>query len=114
MARKNRKRMYGAGTVVPPRNTGGTWSIRWREGKRRRSQGGFTTRDMAERVLARIAGEAALGRAGLPPDPKTAATLGVAAEPFLARRELTHRAGKEDGYRWKKHLSPHFGHLRPA
>jgi len=30
------------------------------------------------------------------------------------RRKLTHRAGAEDGYRWKKHLAPHVGHLKPG
>jgi integrase len=59
-------------------------------------------------------GEIAQGRAGLPPDPKLAPLLGVAAEEMLRRRKLTHRAGTEDGYRWRKHLAPHFAHRRPA
>jgi integrase len=114
MARRRRKRAYGAGQVVPPRVPGGPWLIRWREGARRRSKGGFATRELAERVLAKIAGDAAVGRAGLPADPRSAPTLAVLAEQFLDRRDLTHRAAGCDRYRWNKHLKPHFGHLKPG
>ncbi|HKB75723.1 MAG TPA: hypothetical protein VKC58_03945, partial [Myxococcales bacterium] len=30
------------------------------------------------------------------------------------RRKLTHRAANCDRYRWKKHIEPHFGHLKPS
>lgn len=113
MASRRRKRSYGSGQIIPPRAPGGTWRIRWREGARRRRQGGFATRELAERVLARLAGEAAQGRSGLRPDPRGMPTLGVLAEDFIARRKLTHRVGTTDNYRWTLHLAPHFGHLRP-
>ncbi len=114
MPARRRKRSYGSGQVVPPRVTGGSWAVRYREGDRRCFRGGFESREMAERVLARLAGDAAVGRSGLPPDPRGAPTLGALAPGFLDRRKLTHRAADCDRYRWEKHLKPHFAHLRPA
>jgi integrase len=64
--------------------------------------------------LARVSGEHAAGRALLPPDPKRSPTLGPLPEAFLERRKTTHRAAYTDAYRWRKHLAPHFAHLRPA
>jgi integrase len=61
-----------------------------------------------------VLGDLAQGRNGLPLDPRRAPRLGELAGPFLDRRKLTHRAGFEDGYRWRKHLGPHFDHLRPS
>ncbi len=90
------------------------WSVRWREGGWRRFRGGFESKALAERVLAHIRGELAIGRAGLPPDPKVVPTLAKLAEDFLDRRKLTHRAAEGDRYRWKKHLKPHFGACRPG
>jgi integrase len=69
---------------------------------------------MAERVLSRMAGDVAMGRAGLPPDPKDAPTLAVLAKAFLDRRALTHRAAGCDRGRWNKHLAPYLGHYRPG
>jgi integrase len=77
-------------------------------------RGGFATRDDAERVLDRILGDLAQGRTGLPGDPRRGPRLGDLAPDFLARRKLTHRAGAEDGYRWRKHLGPTFDRLRPG
>lgn len=114
MGSRRRKRSYGSGQLIPPRVPGGTWAVRFREGSKRVKRGGFATREIAERVLARIAGEAAVGRSGLPPDPREAPTLGELAPEFLDRRDLTHRAAAIDRLRWKNHLAPHFGHLRPA
>lgn len=114
MARRRRKRSYGSGQVVAPRVVGGTWTIRYRDGAARRKRGGFESREMAERVLARVAGDAAVGKAGLPPNPRTVPTLGDLAAGFLERRDLTHRAADCDRGRWKNHLAPHVAHLRPA
>lgn len=113
MARR-RKRAYGSGQVVPPRVLGGTWGVRWYDGARRRFRGGFANRELAERVLAHMAGQIAVGRAGLPADPREAPYLGDLAGDFLDRRALTHRAAQDDRYRWEKHLKPHFAHLRPG
>jgi integrase len=105
-----RRRTRGTGEVF---QENGTWSVRWREGGRRRYRGGFETKALADRVLARIRGELAIRRAGLPPDPKTVPSLGELAPDFFDRRKLTHRAAAEDRYRWNKHLAPWFGARRP-
>jgi integrase len=109
---KRRRRQWGKGSVDLAEN--GTWKIRWREGGRRRTRGGFATRDDAERVLAKALGDLAQGRTGLAPDPRSTPRLDDLAADFLERRKLTHRTGAEDGYRWRKHLAPHFGRLRPG
>lgn len=114
MAPRRRKRSHGSGQVIAPRVAGGPWAIRYREGDKRQFRSGFETREMAERVLARIAGDAAVGRAGLPPNPREAPTVATLATDFLERRKLTNRAGHDDHLRWKKHIGPHFGHLRPG
>lgn len=103
MARRRRRRPHGGGQLVPSELPGGTWGIRWREAGKRHYQRGFATREIAERVLARIAGDVAVGRAGLPRDQKGVPELGVVAGPFLERRDLTHRAASTDRLRWKKH-----------
>ena len=108
---KRRRRQWGNGSV---RRRGGSWQLRWVEGGRRRARSGFRTRDEAERVLAKIMGDIAQGRTGLPPDPRGVPTLAVLAEPFLTARDATHRAADMDRIRWRKHLAPHFGHLRPS
>lgn len=90
------------------------WGIRWYDGTLRRFRGGFATRELAERVLAHMMGEQAVGRAGLPPNPRAAPLLGDLAPDFLERREVTHRTAQDDRYRWNKHLKPHFAHLRPG
>jgi integrase len=107
MARRTR----GTGEVF---QENGGWSIRWRENGRRRYRGGFASKMQAERFLARRRGELAIRSSGLPPDPKTVPTLGELAPDWLERRELTHKAAAEDGYRWHKHLAPWFGARRPA
>lgn len=114
MARPKRKRQHGSGQVVQPSTPGGTWGIRYRDGARRTYRGGFPSRDMAEAVLKKVAGDMVMGRAGLPPDPRSFPTLSEEAKDWLERRKLTHRAWLDDRIRWTKHLEPHFGHLRPA
>src|SRR5205823_5099989 len=63
---------------------------------------------------ARVLGDLAQGKTGLPADPKAAPKLGELVTDFLERRKRTHRAGAEDGSRWRKHVAPSFDHLRPA
>lgn len=99
---------------MPPKLLGGPWSILWRDGSKRRYRGGFETRELAERVLARLAGDAAMNRAGLPPDPRNELTVGEYSKRFLDRREKTHRAGDCDRGRWKNHVGPFFDHLKPS
>src|SRR6266851_10069499 len=109
MARAKKRRQWGSGEV---HQIATGWQIRWRENGRRRSAA-YATRDDAERVLAKIRGDIAQGRTGLPPDPRGLPTLGELAAKIIERRALTHRSADCDGYRWHKHLAPHFGHLKP-
>jgi integrase len=112
MARRKARRGYGQGAVEQATN--GTWRIRWRENGQRRRAAGFPTRDAAERVLATVLGRVAQDRAGMPADLRGVPTLGALSANWLKRRELTHRAAKDDRRRWDKHLAPHFAHLKPA
>ncbi|HEX9048979.1 MAG TPA: site-specific integrase [Anaeromyxobacter sp.] len=112
MARARKRRQWGKGEVYP--STSGTWGIRWREGGRRRRRAGFATREDAERVLAKVLGEIAQERAGMPPDSRSFPTLAELAEDWLDRRDKTHRAATDDRCRWNKHLRPAFGHLRAS
>jgi hypothetical protein len=53
-----RKRQYGSGEVF---QDGRGWVIRWREDGRRRSRAGLPSREIAERLLAKVLGEVAQG-----------------------------------------------------
>lgn len=109
MAKRRRSRRKGSVFQSSP----GSWAIRWTEGTKRRSRAGFPDRDTAQRVLDKVVGELAQGRTGLPPNPSHVPTLAVLGQPVIDRRKVTHRTGAEDAGRWKKHLVPHFGHLKP-
>jgi integrase len=113
MAPRRKKRQYGAGQVVPPKVKGGTWGIRYRADGQRKRQGGFATEDIARRVLAQVAGALALDRAGLPRDRSLIPTFAEEADEFFKRRKLTHRAADEDYSRWKNHIAPFFGSMKP-
>lgn len=112
MARKKRKRPHGMGSVYQ-RGPGNFW-IKWRENGRVRYAHGYATRELADRVLAKIVADLAAGRAGLPPDPKGLPTLAALADDWLDRRKLTHRSAKDDVGRWNNHLKAHFGNARPT
>jgi integrase len=65
-------------------------------------------------VLAKVLSDIAMGKPSQPLDTGDAPTLADLAEPWLKRREKTHRAWQDDRCRWKLHLGPHFGRLRPV
>ncbi len=113
MSEKRRKRrQWGNGSI--DRAANGTWKIRWCEAGKRKTRGGLRSRDDAERVLAKVLGDIAQGRSGLPADPASIPKLGELAPDYFERRKRTHRAGFEDASRWRKHVAPYFEHLRPA
>jgi integrase len=92
-----------------PRN----WWIKWREGGRIRYKGGFESPELAEQIRAKIVGDIAAGRAGLPQDEPNAPTLADLADAWLERRTLTTRSVRFDKLRWKNHLRPFFGGTKP-
>lgn len=105
-----RRRPKGSGTIL---KSGREWAIRY--GPRRAStyEGGFRSKLEAEQRLAMLRVEAMQNRLGVAADPRKVPTLGELAVDWLKRRKETHAAGAEDGSRWKRHLAPAVGHLRP-
>lgn len=110
MARKQRRRGFNQGSI---RKRGNSWSICWRENGRR-CFASAPDEDTAKKMLAKIVSDVALGRVGIAPDKSNAPTLGELAEKWLERREKTHRAASDDRCRWRVHLEPAFGRLRPS
>lgn len=110
MPRKKARRPHGLGSIT---KRGDRFLVRWHEGGKRRSAT-FPTRELAERVLAKISGDLAQGRAGLPPTPSEVPTLQELAAKWLERRDETHRAARDDRSRWTQHLGPYFGRMRPS
>jgi integrase len=109
MARKPRKRPSGQGTIW---ERGGNFWIQWRENGRRRSAK-HSSRETAKEVLAKIVADVERVGAGLPVKKPLAPLLSVLAKDWLARREKTHRAWRDDKNRWNKHLGPFLGSRRP-
>lgn len=103
MPRKRRKRLYGTGTIF---ERGGRFVVQVRRNGRRLTKT-VSTREIAETVLARWR---ELEEKAPTPEVPTLAELAAA---WLERRKLTHRSHDHDRLRWKNHLAPRIGHLRP-
>lgn len=104
------KRSYGEGGIS---RDGDRWRIRWREGGRRRSST-HATRELALAALRGVVGDIARGKAGLGPDPAAAKRLGVLAADWFAGRAGPHNRNNDDERRkFRNHLEPSFGRLRP-
>jgi integrase len=80
----------------------------------RRYRGGLATRELAERVLAKLQADGAASEFGLQITTKESGTLGEHAVGFLERRKRTHAAADINVGQWKNHLAPTFGALRPG
>ena len=109
MARRPRRRNWGTGTIT---TSGKRWALRWYENGRRRFKT-YATRELAEKVLAKIVRDMAVGGAGLPRDYDESPNLDALATPWIERRKKTHRSAKDDRCRWKLHLGPAFGRMKP-
>lgn len=110
MPRKPRKRTYKTGNITPQ---GRRWRYRWRVGGKRFSATA-ATRELAEVGLAEKVAAAARGEVSLRPDPKVGKTLAELFEKnWIEHRKVSHRDWRNDANRWKNHLEPRLGHLRP-
>ena len=109
MPRKPRRRTWGTGSLA---ERDGRWWIRWRENGRRVAKS-FASKDLAEEVLAKITRDVAAGDAGLPHDYRETPNLDTLAKSWLERRKATHRSCRDDRSRWKTHLNPAFGKMKP-
>ena len=109
MARKPRRRNWGAGTIT---TSGKRWAARWYENGERQFKS-YATRELAEKVLARVLRDAAVNGAGLPRDYDESPDLDALAKAWIERRVKTHRSATDDRCRWKLHLGPAFGRLKP-
>jgi integrase len=107
--RKPRRRNWGCGTIT---RSGKRFGVRFYVNGRRRHKT-YATRELAEQVLSKIVQEMAVDDAGLHHDYSKSPTLDTLAAAWVERRLQTHRAAKDDGYRWKLHLGPAFGRLKP-
>jgi integrase len=105
-----RRRPRGSGTIV---KKGRTWGIRYGPRGATTYEGGFRTKLEAEQRLTLLRAESMQRRLGAAADPRKVPTLSELATPWLERRKLSHAAGAEDASRWRKHLAPAVGHLRP-
>jgi integrase len=112
MPRPRRKRSYGTGSIryLP----GGRAEIRWRDatGKQRSKT---VDAQLAERALAVRQGDLARVEAGVERDPKAIPTLSVLAEEWFSGREgPANRNNDDERRKWKNHLEPELGRLRPS
>lgn len=108
--RRLTRRPYGGGTVYEKRP--GAWVVAWRESGRRRYSRALPTRELAEAVRAKLA-------AGLEAEAAGAETVEVPplsfhGDEWIKRREVTHRAWRDDRSRWRRHVRPILGPLQPA
>jgi integrase len=91
--------------------------VQWREGKGGpRKFARYPDEKTARKVLPQILANVASGRAGLPEPPKVdTTTLAELAKEWLDRRQKNgkHRSAPDDAGRWRLHLLPTFGKLRP-
>jgi integrase len=107
--RKPKRRTWGTGSLT---ERDGRWWIRWRENGRRRSKS-FASKETAEAALAKNIRDAEGDSEGLRRDYRQAPILNELAKPWLERRAKTHRDARACRCRWKLHLGPAFGRLRP-
>jgi integrase len=106
------RRAYGSGTVYEKRP--GSWVVAWRENGRRRYSEALPSKDLAEALRAKMERDRHTVAAGLPLPAGSFPALGTLGDLWLERRRKTHRSHVDDTSRWKRHVRPHFGHLRPA
>lgn len=111
--KRKQRRIWGSGTVW---RRGNRWWIQWRESGRRRAKS-YASEELARRVLAKILADLAMGKPSEPDETGDQPTMAELAKPWLEsrKRDTTgHRSAGDDASRWRTHLGPAFGKLRPA
>jgi integrase len=107
------RRPRGQGSVYEKRP--GQFIVRWSEdGVRRTSDRTYPSREIAEKVRIRVAHDRLLESAGLPPDEASIPALGYFGDEWIERHKTLHRSSGDDASRWRCHVRPAFGALRPA
>lgn len=110
MKRPRRKRTYRTGGIEYLGN--GRARIRWYVNGKQKSK--TVPAELAERALAIRHGELARADAGVERDPRTVPTLKIlAADWFEGRTGPANRNNDDERRKWKNHLEPDLGHLRP-
>lgn len=115
MARKKRKRDYSSGSCYKNTPESKTWTVAWREGDRREREGGFGSKDEAQKWLDQVVVPNL--RAGKPGRPAVAEVLGANTLSVVVERWFSNRkvvSAQNEKYYWKNHLEPAFGKLMPS
>jgi integrase len=110
MARRKSKRPHGTGSKQTRGKGGRRTRLRWYDEHGRRHSKTVDA-ELADKALVIRLGRAAAGEAETKPDPALVPTLKTLAVTWLAER--TNRSASDDRSRWKNHLEPEMGHLRP-
>ncbi|HET7380239.1 MAG TPA: site-specific integrase [Gaiellales bacterium] len=103
-------RRYRSGSIA---RRGRRWLIRWTDGAGIRHAETFPDRQRAEDALASRLGAAQSQRDGMPRDVRTAEPLKALFDRWIEARKHTHRSWRDDRNRWRKHIEPVLGRLRP-
>jgi integrase len=112
MPRPKRKREYGLGSI--DRRPSGKFRARYRDQYGRRVPKYFSTMDLAQAWLRQKAAADERQDAELPPDPKATPRLSILADVWFADREgPANRNNASEQKKWKNHLLPELGHMRP-
>jgi integrase len=113
VARRSRRR-WGAGCVY---RRGNRWYVKWREnGEQRYSARTYESRELALEALAPIIADLEAGRGGPPRTPHSVPTITELGDEWLERRGAQpsdHRNHKSDVSRWRRHIIPTIGTLKP-
>jgi integrase len=105
-----KRRARGSGSI---RREGGGWAITYGPREARQYESGLRTKLEAEQRLALLRAEDLQRRLGRAADPRRVPTLGELSRDWLDRRRSTNAAGADDASRWRRHIAPTLGHLRP-
>jgi integrase len=105
-----RRRSYGTGSKQKRGKGGRRTRLRWYDEHGRRHSKTVDS-ELADKALLIRLGREAAGEAGTKPDPRLVPTIKALGVEWLAER--TNRSADDDRSRWRNHIEPELGHLRP-